>query len=222
MSVRSNIDRLRETVPEKVKIVAVSKFHSVEEIKEAYDDGQLHFGESRVQELEEKQPLLPADIEWHFVGSLQRNKVRFIAPFVSLVHSLDSARLMREIDKRAAANNRVIPCLLQLHVADEETKSGFMPDECRKFLADGKWKECRNVQIAGIMGMATFTEDTEQVRKEFRLLKSLFDEFKSEYFADDGSFKEISMGMSGDYPIAIEEGATIIRVGTLIFGERGY
>lgn len=222
MSVRSNIDRLRETVPEKVKIVAVSKFHSVEEIKEAYDDGQLHFGESRVQELEEKQPLLPADIEWHFVGSLQRNKVRFIAPFVSLVHSLDSARLMREIDKRAAANNRVIPCLLQLHVADEETKSGFTPDECRKFLADGKWKECRNVQIAGIMGMATFTEDTEQVRKEFRLLKSLFDEFKSEYFADDGSFKEISMGMSGDYPIAIEEGATIIRVGTLIFGERGY
>lgn len=222
MSVRSNIDRLRETVPEKVKIVAVSKFHSVEEIKEAYDDGQLHFGESRVQELEEKQPLLPADIEWHFVGSLQRNKVRFIAPFVSLVHSLDSARLMREIDKRAAANNRVIPCLLQLHVADEETKSGFMPDECRKFLADGKWKECRNVQIAGIMGMTTFTEDTEQVRKEFRLLKSLFDEFKSEYFADDDSFKEISMGMSGDYPIAIEEGATIIRVGTLIFGERGY
>lgn len=222
MSVRSNIDRLRETVPEKVKIVAVSKFHSVEEIKEAYDDGQLHFGESRVQELEEKQPLLPADIEWHFVGSLQRNKVRFIAPFVSLVHSLDNARLMREIDKRAAANNRVIPCLLQLHVADEETKSGFTPDECRKFLADGKWKECRNVQIAGIMGMATFTEDTEQVRKEFRLLKSLFDEFKSEYFADDGSFKEISMGMSGDYPIAIEEGATIIRVGTLIFGERGY
>ena len=222
MSVRSNIDRLRETVPEKVKIVAVSKFHSVEEIKEAYDDGQLHFGESRVQELEEKQPLLPADIEWHFVGSLQRNKVRFIAPFVSLVHSLDNARLMREIDKRAAANNRVIPCLLQLHVADEETKSGFTPDECRKFLADGKWKECRNVQIAGIMGMATFTEDTKQVRKEFRLLKSLFDEFKSEYFADDGSFKEISMGMSGDYPIAIEEGATIIRVGTLIFGERGY
>ncbi len=222
MSVRSNIDKLREHVPENVKIVAVSKFHTTDEIKEAYDDGQLLFGESRVQELEEKYPLLPKDIEWHFVGSLQRNKVRFIAPFVSLIHSLDSERLMREIDKRAAANNRTIKCLLQLHVAEEETKSGFTPDECREFLAGGNWKKYPNVQLAGVMGMATFTDDTEQVHKEFRLIKSLFDEFKAKYFAEDDEFKEISMGMSGDYPIAIEEGATIIRVGTLIFGERQY
>lgn len=222
MSVKSNIDRLRETVPNEVKLVAVSKFHTVDEIKEAYNDGQLQFGESRVQELTEKQPLLPDDIEWHFVGSLQRNKVRFIASFISLIHSLDSERLMREINKRAKAANRTIKCLLQIHVADEDSKSGFSPDECRQFLATGNWKNYSNVQLAGIMGMATFTDDTSQVRNEFRQLKSLFDEFKTQYFANDEAFKELSMGMSGDYTIAVEEGATIIRVGTLIFGERDY
>lgn len=220
MSVRDNIDRLREEVPEEVKIVAVSKFHPIDEIMEAYEDGQILFGESRVQELEEKQPHLPQDIEWHFIGSLQRNKVRFIAPFVSLIHSLDSERLMHEIDKRAAQHNRVISCLLQLHVADEKTKSGFTPDECREFLAGGNWKKYPNVKIAGVMGMATYTDNIDQVRSEFKQIKSLFDEFKAEYFKNDNSFSEISMGMSGDYPIAIEEGATIIRVGTLIFGER--
>ncbi|MGI6048609.1 MAG: YggS family pyridoxal phosphate-dependent enzyme [Petrimonas sp.] len=220
MSVKANIDKLRESVPANVKIVAVSKFHSNDEILEVYNDGQLLFGESRVQELIVKQPTLPADIKWHFVGSLQRNKVKFIAPFIHLIHSLDSERLMREIEKQAAVNNRKISCLLQLHVADEETKSGFSPDECRQFLAEGKWRECKHVQLAGVMGMATFTEEMEQVRGEFRLIKSLFDEFKSQHFSNDDNFKEISMGMSGDYPIAIEEGATIIRVGTLIFGER--
>ena len=220
MSVRSNIDKLREHVPENVKIVAVSKFHTTDEIKEAYDDGQLLFGESRVQELEEKYPLLPEDIEWHFVGSLQRNKVRFIAPFVSLIHSLDSERLMREIDKRAAANDRTIKCLLQLHVADEETKSGFTPDECREFLAGGNWKKYPNVQLAGVMGMATYTDNEEQVRDEFRRLKSLFDEWKTDYFSDTPAFKEISMGMSGDYTTAIEEGSTMVRLGTVLFGER--
>lgn len=220
MSVRANIDKLRETVPADVKIVAVSKFHSIDEILEAYNDSQRLFGESRVQELTAKQPMLPDDIEWHFVGSLQRNKVKFITPFVHLIHSLDSERLMREIDKQAAANNRKISCLLQLHVADEETKSGFSPDECRQFLAEGKWRDYKNIQIAGVMGMATYTDDLEQVRSEFRLIKSLFEEFKSQYFSNDDNFKEVSMGMSGDYPIAIEEGATIIRVGTLIFGER--
>ena len=220
MSVKANIDTLRESVPPKVKIVAVSKFHSNNEILEAYNDGQLLFGESRVQELAAKQPALPADIEWHFVGSLQRNKVKFIAPFVHLIHSLDNERLMLEIEKQAAANNRKIACLLQLHVADEETKSGFSPDECRRFLAEGNWRDCSHVQLAGVMGMATYTDDLEQVRSEFRLIKSLFDEFKQQYFADDENFKEVSMGMSGDYGIAIEEGATIIRVGTLIFGER--
>ncbi len=220
MSVKDNIDRLREEVPAEVKIVAVSKFHPIDEIMEAYDDGQTLFGESRVQELQDKHPELPQDIEWHFIGSLQRNKVRFIAPFVSLIHSLDSERLMREIDNRAAQNNRVIRCLLQLHVADEETKSGFSPDECREFLDSGNWKKYPNVEIVGVMGMATFTEDAEQVRSEFKQIKALFEEFKANHFANNENFKEVSMGMSNDYRIAVEEGATIIRVGTLIFGSR--
>lgn len=220
MSIKANIDKLRKEIGDKVKIVAVSKFHPSDEIMEAYNDGQLLFGESRVQELESKQPELPKDIEWHFIGSLQRNKVRFIAPFVDMIHSLDSERLMKEIDKRAAQNNRVISCLLQLHVADEATKSGFSPDECRAFLESNNWKNYSNVKIVGVMGMATFTDDSEQVRNEFKEIKSLFEEFKEKHFKEDESFKEVSMGMSGDYHIAIEEGATIIRVGTLIFGER--
>lgn len=220
MSIKANIDKLRKEIGDKVKIVAVSKFHPSDEIMEAYNDGQLLFGESRVQELESKQPELPKDIEWHFIGSLQRNKVRFIAPFVDMIHSLDSERLMKEIDKRAAQNNRVISCLLQLHVADEATKSGFSPDECRAFLESNNWKNYSNVKIVGVMGMATFTDDSEQVRNEFKEIKSLFKEFKEKHFKEDESFKEVSMGMSGDYHIAIEEGATIIRVGTLIFGER--
>ena len=220
MSVKENIDKLRESVPENVKIIAVSKFHSTDEIMEAYNDGQILFGESRVQELEVKQPQLPEDIEWHFIGSLQRNKVRFIAPFVDLIHSLDSERLMREINTRAVQNNRIIPCLLQLHVANEETKSGFSPNEARAFLDSGNWKQYTNVQLAGVMGMATYTDDKAQVRSEFKMIKSIFDELKNKHFASDDAFKEVSMGMSGDYPIAIEEGATIIRVGTLIFGSR--
>lgn len=220
MTVQSNINTLRETVPESVKIIAVSKFHSNETILEAYNDGQRIFGESRVQELVPKQAELPKDIEWHFIGSLQRNKVREIVPFVHLIHSLDSERLMREIEKRASAINRKVSCLLQLHVADEDTKSGFSPDECRQFLAQGSWRDCKHVQLAGVMGMATFTDDTEQIRQEFKQIKSLFDEFKQTYFADDEQFKEVSMGMSGDYGIAVEEGSTMIRVGTLIFGER--
>lgn len=220
MSVKSHIDALREKVPATVKIVAVSKFHPADELLEAYNAGQRVFGESRVQELVPKQAELPKDIEWHFIGGLQRNKVREIVPFVHLIHSLDSERLMREIDKRAAAVNRKVSCLIQLHVADEETKSGFTPDECRQFLAAGSWRECKHVQLAGVMGMATYTDDTEQIRGEFRQIKSLFDEFKQTYFADDEQFKEVSMGMSGDYGIAVEEGSTMIRVGTLIFGER--
>lgn len=220
MNIESNIEKLRVSVPAGVKIVAVSKFHPNEEILEAYNGSQRSFGESRVQELVEKQPRLPGDIEWHFIGNLQRNKVKLIAPFIHLIHSLDSERLMLEIEKQAAANHRTIPCLLQLHVADEETKSGFSPDDCRRFLSRGKWRDCTHVQLAGVMGMATYTDDLIQVRNEFRLIQSLFDEFKSNYFPDDDNFKEISMGMSGDYSIAVEEGATIIRIGTLIFGER--
>ncbi len=220
MSVKANIDELRKTVPEHVRIVAVSKFHPSEMIREAYDDGQTIFGESRVQELREKHSALPADIEWHFIGGVQRNKVKFIAPFVSLIHSMDSERLMLEIEKQGAANNRKIACLLQIHIAEEDTKSGFSIEEGRDFLAAGKWRECAHVQLAGVMGMATFTEDMEQVRREFRSLKTFFDEIKSQHFVEDDNFKELSMGMSGDYPIAIEEGSTMIRVGTLIFGER--
>src|SRR5690554_1788138 len=216
MSIRSKIEALKETVQSNVKIVAVSKFHSNEEIMEAYNAGQRLFGESRVQELVGKQQELPGDIEWHFIGSLQRNKVKQIAPFVSLIHSLDSERLMREIEKQGAACGRVIHCLLQVHIAEEETKSGFSPDECRRFLEEGSWRECSHLQIAGMMGMATYTEDSEQVRREFRQLRNLFDECKVKYFTNDAAFRELSMGMSGDYPIALEEGSTLIRVGTLI------
>lgn len=220
MSIQSHINELRKTVSQDVEIIAVSKFHPLQTIREAYDAGQRAFGESRVQEIVEKQPILPSDIQWHFIGSLQRNKVRFIAPFVSLIHSMDSERLMLEIEKQGAVCNRKISCLLQIHIAEEETKSGFSPEECRQFLAEGNWRNCSHVQFAGVMGMATFTDDMEQVRSEFRALKCFFDRIKSEYFAADERFKEISMGMSGDYPIAIEEGSTMIRVGTLIFGER--
>lgn len=220
MTISEHIQSLKDSIPPKVSVVAVSKFHPVEQIREAYDAGQRLFGESRVQELVAKQPELPDDIEWHFIGSLQRNKVKQIAPFITMIHSLDSARLMREIEKQAAACGRVIPCLLQLHIAEEETKSGFSPNECMEFLQTGEWKKCAHIQLAGVMGMATYTDDQEQVRREFRLLKRLFDEIKEGFFADDPAFCEVSMGMSGDYSIAVEEGSTLVRLGTLIFGER--
>lgn len=220
MTIGYHIDALRKTVPAGVTLVAVSKFHPTEMVREAYDAGLRIFGESRVQELVAKKDQLPGDIEWHFIGSLQRNKVKQIAPFISLIHSLDNESLMIEIEKQGVINHRVIPCLLQIHIAREEAKAGFLPDECRQFLKDGKWKACPHVQIAGVMGMATFTDDEQQVRSEFHQLKSLFDEFKTSFFSDDAGFKEISMGMTGDYLLAIEEGSSMIRVGTLIFGDR--
>ena len=220
MTIQAHIAALQESIPKDVTVVAVSKFHPSAMIREAYDSGQRIFGESRVQELVTKQQELPGDIQWHFIGSLQSNKVKQIAPFISLIHSLDSEKLMQEIDKQGAAHQRVIPCLLQLHIAEEETKSGFSPDECRSFLASGTWRECTHVQISGVMGMATYTDDEAHIRKEFRLLKSLFEEFKANYFAEETAFKEISMGMSGDYSLAMEEGSTMVRLGTLIFGAR--
>lgn len=220
MTIQAHIAALQESIPKDVTVVAVSKFHPSAMIREAYDSGQRIFGESRVQELVTKQQELPGDIQWHFIGSLQRNKVKQIAPFISLIHSLDNEKLMQEIDKQGAAHQRVIPCLLQLHIAEEETKSGFSPDECRSFLASGTWRECTHVQISGVMGMATYTDDEAHIRKEFRLLKSLFEEFKANYFAEETAFKEISMGMSGDYSLAMEEGSTMVRLGTLIFGAR--
>lgn len=220
MSIASRVNALRSSIPSGVKMVAVSKFHSAETILEAYSAGQRLFGESRVQELVVKQQELPADIEWHFVGGLQRNKVKQIAPFISMIHSVDSERLMREVDKQGAANERVIPCLLQIHIAEEETKSGFTPDECRTFLSGGTWKEYKHVELAGVMGMATFTDDKGQVRSEFRQLKSLFDEWKSVHFSQSPAFREISMGMSDDHPLAIVEGSTMVRLGTVLFGDR--
>ena len=220
MNVRTAIASLRRSIPNEVKMVAVSKFHPVAMIQEAYDEGQRLFGESRVQELLSKQQQLPADIEWHFVGGLQRNKVKQIAPFVALIHSLDSERLMLEIEKQGAACERVIPCLLQVHIAAEETKAGFSPDECLLFLKGGRWRECTHLQIKGVMGMATYTDDSDQVRQEFRQLKSLFDSCKTQFFPDDPSFRDISMGMSDDYSIAIEEGSSMVRLGSLIFGDQ--
>ncbi|MDD4727216.1 MAG: YggS family pyridoxal phosphate-dependent enzyme, partial [Dysgonamonadaceae bacterium] len=186
----------------------------------AYESGHKIFGESRVQELIEKQPSLPKDIEWHFVGQLQRNKVKVIVPFIDCIHSVDSKRLLLQIEKQAAEANRVIPCLLQIHIAEEDTKTGFSESECWDFLSKGKWREWKHVQISGVMGMATFTEDENKIRNEFKRLHDFFNKIKKHYFKDEPHFKEMSMGMSSDYKIAVNEGSTLIRVGSNIFGKR--
>ena len=220
MNIQENIRGVKKELPSSVRLVAVSKFHGVNEILEAYETGHRLFGESRVQELIEKQPELPKDIEWHFIGRLQRNKVKFIVPFIECIHSVNSKRLLMQIERQAAIVNRVIPCLLQIHIAEEDTKAGFSESECWEFLKKGTWKELKHIQLAGVMGMATFTEDEEIVRGEFKKLNAFFKEIKEEFFADAPHFKEVSMGMSSDYKIAIEEGSTLIRVGSNIFGER--
>ena len=220
MNIQENINDLKKDIPTNVRLVAVSKFHGVNDILQAYETGHKIFGESRVQELIEKQPSLPEDIEWHFVGRLQRNKVKFIVPFIKCIHSVDSKRLLQQIERQAANVNRVIPCLLQIHIAEEDTKTGFTEEECWDFLSKGKWKEWEHIQITGLMGMATFTDDEESVRGEFKKLKDFFNKVKEHFFTDESSFKEISMGMSSDYKTAVEEGSTLIRVGSNIFGER--
>ena len=204
------------------RLVAVSKYHPVEALQEAYDAGQRLFGESHVKELDEKQKVMPEDVEWHFIGHLQTNKVKYLAPYVALIHSVDSIRLLREIDKQAERVGRVVDVLLQVHVAQEETKFGFLADELIALLEEGEWREMRHVRICGLMGMATNTDDRSQIRREFQTLKQLFDTAKSRFFADDDSFRELSMGMSDDYQIAVEEGSTLVRVGSKIFGSRGY
>lgn len=221
MNIKENIQELRKGISENVKLVCVSKFHSEDIIMEAYDAGERNFGESRVQELVAKYPNLPEDIQWHFIGHLQTNKIKYIAKFVSLIHGVDSFRLLKGIDRHAKRADRVVKCLLQVRIADEDTKYGFTPDELREMLEDKEFLELENVEIAGLMGMATFTDDKEQVRSEFQFLKRLYDEIKEKYFAGKSSFQELSMGMSDDYPIAIEEGSTMIRIGTAIFGKRG-
>ncbi len=222
ITIAEEIKRITDTLPEGVKLIAVSKFHPAEAVMEAYDAGQRRFGENKVQEMTAKHEALPKDIEWHFIGHLQTNKIKYIAPYVSLIHSIDSFDLLKEVNKHAVKNNRVIPCLLQFHIADEETKFGFTFEECEAMLNDPGFIELKNVEIHGVMGMATFTDNMEQVREEFQHLHQIFQELKNIYFAQNPDFKEISMGMSEDYPIAIEEGSTLIRIGSAIFGPRNY
>ncbi len=202
-------------------LVAVSKTKPAAAIQAMYDKGQRIFGENRVQEVAEKYETLPKDIQWHAIGHLQRNKVKFIAPFISMIHSVDSARLLEEINKQAAKNDRSIDCLLQFHIAEEESKFGWQNvEDVLTFLKSSDFSEMKNVRIVGVMGMATFTDDKEQVRGEFQRLKGYFEELKSDFFTDNEAFKEISMGMSGDYQLAVEEGSTMVRIGSLLFGRR--
>ena len=220
--IQEEIKRIQAELPESVRLVAVSKYHPVEALQEAYDAGQRVFGESKVQEMTQKYEVLPKDIEWHFIGHLQTNKIKYMAPYVALIHGVDSYKLLAEINKQAIKAGRIIPCLLQIHIAQEETKFGFSTDECRAMLEAAEWKILNNVRIAGIMGMATNTEDEVQIAREFHTLSSFFREIKEIYFKDAPEFKEISMGMSDDYLLAIEEGSTLIRIGSRIFGERIY
>lgn len=213
---------IKNKIPDHVKLIAVSKTHPAEVIREAYDLGQRTFGESKVQELSEKAELLPGDIEWHMIGHLQSNKVKYITPYVALIHAVDSLKLLRTIDREAKKSARIIPCLIQVHIARESTKFGFTTEEVLAIFTGGELKELGNVEIAGLMGMATLTRDTDQIRREFRALKALFDHIKEKCFPDNEKFKELSMGMSDDYKIAIEEGSTMVRVGSALFGDRDY
>ncbi|HET6556904.1 MAG TPA: YggS family pyridoxal phosphate-dependent enzyme [Prolixibacteraceae bacterium] len=222
MSVAENIDKIKATLPAHVQLVAVSKTKPNELILEAYHHGQKIFGENKVQEMTGKYESLPKDIEWHFIGHLQTNKIKYIVPFVHLIHGVDTFKLLKSIDSEAKKAGRIISCLMQFHIAEEETKFGLSIEEATEILDSEEFKKLHNIRLCGVMGMATYTEDENQVRKEFALLKSYFDHLKSKYFASDAGFREISMGMSGDYLLAIEEGSTMIRIGSNIFGERNY
>ena len=220
--IKENLDIVRATVPSNVTLIAVSKTKPISDLQEAYDAGQRIFGENKALEMRDKHQALPSDIQWHFIGHLQTNKIKYIAPFVTLIHAIDSLSLLEAVNKEAAKNNRIIDCLLQFHIAQEETKFGLDMDEARAMLESESFKSLNNINICGVMGMATFTDDAAQVRDEFKSLKNIFETLKENYFKGNESFKEISMGMSDDYPIAIEEGATMVRVGSKIFGARNY
>ena len=223
MDIAKNLQQVRAELPQGVRLVAVSKFHPAEAILEAYRAGQRLFGESKAQELQAKHEALPRDIEWHFIGHLQTNKVKYIVPYVALIHSIDSPHLLAEVDRQAAkAGRATVDCLLQVHIAAEETKFGFTPDECRQYLASGEWKPLEHIRLCGLMGMATNTDDMQQVQKEFQGLARLFREVRDEWFAASPWFKDLSMGMSHDYHEAIAAGSTLVRVGSHIFGERNY
>ncbi len=220
MNINNNITNFRQNLPAGCKLIAVSKTQPLEKLKEAYAAGQRIFGENKVQEVVPKFEALPKDIEWHMIGHLQSNKVKYIAPFIHLIHSVDSTRLLEEINKQAAKVGRTITCLLQLHIAKEETKFGFSEEEVMELLSSPSFKNLQNIKIVGLMGMATFSDNPEQVRNEFRSLKKFFDTLKNSSLPKGVEMKELSMGMSGDYKVAIEEGCTMVRVGSAIFGSR--
>jgi len=222
MSIQQNIQEIRTHIPPQVRLVCVSKFHPNEAVMEAYDCGERIFGESKVQEMCGKYDTLPKDISWHFIGHLQSNKIKFIVPFVQLIHGVDSFQLLEEINKQALKAGKTVNCLLQIHIAQEDTKFGFSAGELLETLSVGKWKDLSGVCICGLMGMATYTDDRDQIRNEFKGLKILFDQAKTDYFKDIPSFSELSMGMSDDYQLAIEEGSTLVRIGSSIFGHRQY
>lgn len=220
--IQENLNKVRATIPSNVTLIAVSKTKPIADLQEAYDAGQRIFGENKALEMRDKHQELPKDIQWHFIGHLQTNKIKYIAPFVTLIHSIDSASLLEAVNKEAVKNNRIIDCLLQFHIAQEDTKFGLDVEEAINMLNSDNFKNLKNINIVGVMGMATFTDDVNQVRSEFKSLKNIFDTLKDSYFKDNDSFKQISMGMSDDYSIAIEEGATMVRVGSKIFGARNY
>ena len=218
MSIKENISAIKSTLPENVTLVAVSKTKTAAEIMQAYEAGQRHFGENKIQEMTEKWEALPKDIIWHMIGHVQRNKVKYMAPFVALVHGVDSPRLLLELDKRAGQNQRTISCLLQVHIAEEQNKFGFDEAELKEYVASGNLKGLKHVRVVGLMGMATFTDDEDQIQREFRHLRAIFDRLQKQL----PELTILSMGMSGDYKIAIREGSTMVRIGSSIFGPRNY
>ena len=222
MEVKQAISEITSQLPVTTRLVAVSKFHPADMIREAYDCGQRIFGESHVQELQAKRATLPDDIQWHFIGHLQTNKVKYIVPYIDLIHAVDTPRLLQEISRQAERVGRQIPCLLEIHVAQEETKYGFTPQECLAYLASGEWRELNGIRLAGLMCMASFTDDEQQIAAEFSTAENLFNKVKKEFFAADPNFCERSWGMSHDWKIALQHGSTMVRIGSQIFGERNY
>lgn len=222
MEIQENIKKIKDSLPQEIRLVAVSKTKPVEAIKEAYAIGQRVFGENRPQEMAAKHQVLPGDIEWHLIGQLQEKNVKYIASFVRLIHSVDRLKLLQKINREAEKHQRVIDCLLEFHIAQEETKSGLTLQEAEEILNSDAYKALQYVRLVGVMGIATYTEDREQIRQEFRQLREIFIALKNKYFEGKDEFCELSMGMSDDYPIAIEEGSTLIRVGSSIFGKREY
>ena len=220
--VKENLHRILDTLPEGVRLVAISKYHPADYVMAAYEEGQRVFGESHEQEIREKHTALPKDIEWHFIGHLQTNKVKYIVPYISMIEAVDSLRLLSEIEKQAAKVDRVIKVLLELHLAEEDTKYGLTPDACRELLSGNEWRQMEHVQICGLMMMASNTDDEAQISREFQQASDLFDEFKATFFPNDSAFSERSWGMSDDFPVAVKHRSTMVRIGTAIFGPRIY